>query len=99
MIDEIRNARLAGGDYHLVTAYHESVKQLERMHLLEFLKKQNLHPTKAEAIAAVARQLDDGVCATCRIRAFVECGKKPAPEGVDPAKDPAEIEVPYKYLS
>lgn len=87
LVDEITKARKAGGDYHLVVPFKETVDALERMKLFETLPKSNLHPNKSEAIQAVTRQLEDGICRTCRIRAFVECAAKPAPTGIAAQKD------------
>lgn len=87
LVDEIAKARRSGGDYHLVVPFKEAVDALERMNLFETLEKTNLHPNKGAAIKAVTDQLDDDVCRTCTIRAFVECAGKPAPPGIAPEKD------------
>jgi SulP family sulfate permease len=87
LVDEITKARKAGGDYHLVVPFKETVDALERMKLFETLPKSNLHPNKSEAIQAITRQLEDGICRTCTIRAFVECAAKPALTGIAARKD------------
>ncbi|MDV7142821.1 SulP family inorganic anion transporter [Tropicimonas sp. TH_r6] len=87
LADEIAKARKAGGEYHLVVPFKETVDALERMNLFEDLERVNLHPNKSEAIQAATDQFDDETCRHCTIRAFIECGGKPAPPGVAPKKD------------
>ncbi|WP_136442645.1 SulP family inorganic anion transporter [Pacificoceanicola onchidii] len=84
LVEEITKARGQGGDFHLVIAYKETVTALERMRLFDVLDHSNLHPNKAEALAAAVDQVDPAVCARCQIRAFVECGTRPAPDGHTP---------------
>lgn len=86
LADEIEKARKAGGDFHLVVPFKETVDALERMNLFETLPKSHLHPNKSEAIQAATAQLDDAICRNCTVRAFVECAGKPAPPGVTPQK-------------
>lgn len=95
LVDEIEKARKAGGDFHLVVPFKETVDALERMNLFETLSKSNLHPNKSEAIQAATEQLDDDICRTCTIRAFVECAGKPTPPGVAPKKDAPVREGPW----
>ncbi|WP_146591859.1 SulP family inorganic anion transporter [Puniceibacterium confluentis] len=92
LVDEIAKARKAGGDFHLVVPFKETVDALERMNLFEALEKRNLHPNKSEAIQAATEQFDDDVCRNCTIRAFVECAGKPAPPGIAPQKDAPQRE-------
>ncbi len=87
LAEEIAKARKAGGDYHLVVPFKETADALDRMNLFEAFEKTNLHPNKSEAIQAATDQVDDEVCRNCTIRAFIECGGKPAPSGVAPKKD------------
>ncbi|WP_323772523.1 SulP family inorganic anion transporter [Antarctobacter sp.] len=90
---EILRTRKAGGEYHIVIAYKETVLALRRMNLFAVLDKSWMHPNKAEAIGAVMEHVDPQVCATCRIRAFVECGSKPAPEGMPRDSGPPVVSV------
>lgn len=92
LADEIDKARKAGGDFHLVVPFKDTVDALARMNLFEVLEKSNLHPNKSEAIQAATRQLNDDICAACTVRAFVECAGKPAPAGVAPEKEAPERE-------
>ncbi|MGR3593357.1 MAG: SulP family inorganic anion transporter [Limimaricola soesokkakensis] len=87
LMDEFAKTRKAGGDYHLVVPFKQTVDALQRMNLFESFKKENLHPNKSEAIQAATDQLDDEICRNCTIRAFVECAGKPAPPGIAPDKD------------
>lgn len=86
LMDELAKARKAGGDYHFVVPFKETVDALERMKFFEVFDKANLHPNKSRAIQAATEQLDDDVCRACTIRAFVECAGKPAPPGISPDK-------------
>lgn len=91
LVSEYVRARKAGGGLHIVIAYKETLLSLKRMNLFAMLNKAQMHPSKAEAIGAVMGQVDPKVCATCRIRAFVECGEKPAPQGTPPESTPPVI--------
>lgn len=84
LAQEIRKTRDQGGDFHLVIAYKDTITALKRMRLFDLLVETNLHPNKAGAIAAVVDHVDPDVCASCTIRAFVECGSRPAPKGFSP---------------
>lgn len=81
LVSEFLRARKSGGDLHVVIAYKDTVLELKRMNLLSVIDKSRIHPSKAEAIGTVMQQVDPSRCATCRVRAFVECAGKPAPEG------------------
>ena len=95
LVSEIQNARRDGGDFHISAAHVDLVRALKRMQVVGVLGADHLHPTKAEAIAAVVAQADDDICRTCRLRAFKECAGKPAPAGVAPYRDPPEIDDIY----
>lgn len=84
LAQEIRKTRDQGGDFHLVIAYKDTITALKRMRLFDLLDETNLHPNKAGAIAAVVDHVDPDICASCTIRAFVECGSRPAPKGFSP---------------
>ncbi|TCS58996.1 SulP family sulfate permease [Primorskyibacter sedentarius] len=97
LMAEALRARKNGGDFHLVVAYMETVRALDEMGLFDVLGRDHVHPTKAEAVAAVVAQVRDSICRDCTIRAFSECGDKPAPEGADKQKPPPEIEQIYRF--
>ncbi|MGJ8624833.1 MAG: sodium-independent anion transporter, partial [Yoonia sp.] len=90
LADEAAKARNAGGDYHIVVPFKKTVDALERMNLFEAFEKANLHPNKSEAIQAATAKVNDDICRTCKVRAFVECAGRPAPQGV-PSKKAAPI--------
>lgn len=93
LVSEYLRARKAGGDLHIVIAYKETLLALKRMKLFSVVDKSSMHPSKAEAIGAVIEQVDPDICAACRIRAFVECSGKPAPEGVSPESAPPVVDA------
>lgn len=93
LVAEILRARKAGGDFHIVIAYKETVLALRRMKLFTVLDKSKMHPNKAEAITAVMAKVDPAICATCRVRAFVECAAKPAPSGTPQDSAPPIVDA------
>ncbi|MCV0424176.1 MAG: SulP family inorganic anion transporter [Roseibium sp.] len=95
LIQEIRDAREVGGDYHIVAAHFTIVRALKKMQVLEALGPENLHPSKGDAIEATVAQVEPAICRTCTIRAFTECKGKPAPKSIDPYCDPPVIENVY----
>ena len=82
LIRQIKTARRKGGDFHIVAIYGATLAALRSMHVLDVLGEDNLHMTKGDALAAVAGQVDQDICATCRLRVFLECGNKRKPHGV-----------------
>lgn len=86
LVDELAKARKTGGDFHIVVPFKATVDALEQMKFFESFDKANLHPNKGRAIQAATGQVSDDICRTCKIRAFVECAKKPAPQGTSPEK-------------
>ncbi|SNT76235.1 SulP family inorganic anion transporter [Paracoccus seriniphilus] len=93
LVSEYLRARKARGDLHIVIAYKETLVALRRMKLFAVVDKANIHPNKAEAIAAVMDRVDPNICATCRIRAFVECAGKPAPPGINSDSKPPVVDA------
>ncbi|MGQ7843741.1 SulP family inorganic anion transporter [Granulosicoccus sp. 3-233] len=93
LVSEYLRSRKAGGDLHVVIAYKETVLALKRMNLFSVIDKSRVHPSKAEAIGAVMEQVDPDICAGCRIRAFVECAGKPAPDGVSRESTPPVVDA------
>lgn len=82
LVDELVQARKAGGDFHIVVPFKGTVDALEQMKFFESFDRANLHPNKSRAIQAATDQVNDSICATCKIRAFKECAGKPSPQGV-----------------
>ncbi len=92
---EIVDVRKAGGDFRLVASHFTIVRALKKLNVLPRLGKDHLHPAKGAAIEAVMKEVDPDICRTCRLRTFTECGTKPAPEGVQPDRDPPKIDDVY----
>lgn len=84
LIHQIREAREAGGDFHIVAMYPSLLRALGRMHVIEELGDENLHVAKGHAILAATEQVDPDICKKCKFRVFSECVRKPAPPGFSP---------------
>ncbi|SEU07722.1 SulP family inorganic anion transporter [Paracoccus homiensis] len=93
LVSEYLRSRKAGGDLHIVIAYKETLLALRRMNLFAVVDKANIHPNKAEAIGTVMDRVDPDICATCRIRAFVECAGKPAPPDIGGDSNPPVVDA------
>jgi len=77
IIDETRSAReRKGGDFRLICNFPPLVNRLKRLHVLDELGEQNMHPNKSSAISAAVNAADDSICQTCRARVFHECSGK-----------------------
>lgn len=77
ILSEARRARAHGNDLHLIAANPGVLNVLKRLHCLDELGPQNVHPHKSDAIRPAVAQASDPVCASCTIRCFKECDGKP----------------------
>ncbi|MEM9050203.1 MAG: SulP family inorganic anion transporter [Pseudomonadota bacterium] len=77
LIDEIRQARIRGGDFHMIAQFEPLLNRMGRLHVLEELGEANLHLNKGTAIETAVAQADNEVCRTCRLRIYHECSTKP----------------------
>lgn len=91
LINQIKEARRQGGDFHIVAMYPSLLRALQLMHVVEELGTKNLHVAKGHAIMAATEQVDPQICATCSLRVFSECRDKPAPPGYTQASQPKII--------
>lgn len=95
IIDEMRRAREKGGELSLIATRNEVLLTLQKTQVLDALGEENLYIGKAEAIARTVEQVDDAICATCKIRTFFECAKKSAPEGFEDYVSEQTIPSPH----
>lgn len=98
LIKQVRDARRAGGDFHLVGMYPSLLRRLHSMHVLKVLGESNLHVSKGHAIAAAADQVDPAFCAGCTLRVFSECRSKPAPDGLSADSQTRVIQTTNKEI-
>ncbi len=82
LIQQIKEARQSGGDFHVVAMYPSLLRALHRMHVVEKLGKDHLHVAKGHAIKAATDQVDLDICSRCKLRVFTECADKPKPTGL-----------------
>lgn len=78
LLKEIQTSRAQGVDTYLLVANPEVVRLLRRFHVIDALGEENLFPHKAEALTAAVEKASDDICATCKLRLFHECAKKPS---------------------
>ncbi|WP_323765758.1 SulP family inorganic anion transporter [Marinovum sp.] len=77
LISEIRRARRAGGDFHIIAIFPGMLRRLARLGVLKALGEDNLHGGKSGAIAAAVPTLRDDICRDCSLRVFSECRFRP----------------------
>ncbi|WCR10712.1 SulP family inorganic anion transporter [Paracoccus stylophorae] len=80
ILSEARRARAHGQDLRLIAANPEVLTVLERLHCLDVLGPENVHPHKSDAIRPAVAAAADSICASCDIRCFRECRDKPGAE-------------------
>ncbi len=81
ILSEARRARAHGNDLHLLAANPSVLNVLKRLHCLDELGPENVHPHKSDAIRPAVARASDPICAGCEVRCFNECADKP---GVKP---------------
>ncbi|WP_238368613.1 SulP family inorganic anion transporter [Mesobacterium pallidum] len=77
ILSEARRARAHGNDLHLIAANPSVLNVLKRLHCLDELGPDNVHPHKSDAIRPAVARASDPICAGCEIRCFNECADKP----------------------
>ncbi|TNF18987.1 MAG: SulP family inorganic anion transporter [Rhodobacteraceae bacterium] len=77
ILSEARRARAHGHDLHLIAANPDVLGVLDRLHCLDVLGRENVHPHKSDAIRPAVARASDAICKTCTIRCFNECADKP----------------------
>jgi SulP family sulfate permease len=77
ILSEARRARRRGNDLHLIAANPSVLNVLKRLHCLDVLGAENVHPHKSDAIRPAVAQASDEICSRCDIRCFNECSGKP----------------------
>ena len=85
LVHESKRRSARGGGLYLAKVKEEACKILRRGGFNDRLGRENIYPTKGDAIESIFRKLDPAVCARCDKRIFVECQKLPDPA---PAKAP-----------
>lgn len=80
ILSEARRARAHGNDLHLIAANPSVLNVLKRLHCLDELGPNNVHPHKSDAIRPAVARSSDPICAGCEIRCFNECADKPGAE-------------------
>lgn len=77
ILSEARRARAHGNDLHLIAANPGVLNVLKRLHCLDVLGPDNVHPHKSDAIRPAVARASDRICKSCNIRCFNECANKP----------------------
>lgn len=82
ILSEARRARAQGNELRLIAANPSVLRVLKRLHCLDELGPENVHPHKSDAIGPAVAQASDPICATCTIRCFNECRDKPGADRI-----------------
>ena len=80
---ELQTRRAMGGDLYFHRPRSPVLELWQRIGFLGELGTDHVFPAKRVAIAAVFDRLDRGICATCTVRVFEECGSLPPPLATD----------------
>lgn len=73
LIALIRDVKAAGGSLYIVALFPPLVDSLHRFHVIDEIGTDHLHISKGEAIAAVTKDINHTICASCDRRVFLEC--------------------------
>ena len=79
LVHESKRRSARGGGLYLAKVKEEACKILRRGGFNERLGRENIYPTKGDAIESIFRKLDPEICARCEKRIFIECQKLPPP--------------------
>jgi SulP family sulfate permease len=77
--DEAEKRRQAGGGLYFIRLKDTVYEQLDEHGVLKALGGKNMFDSKSEAIAALYKRLDHGICQQCQARIFRECNDQLAP--------------------
>ncbi len=84
LVQEAKRRRLAGGGLYLSKVKDGACAIMKRGGYADAFRRENIFPTKGQAIETIVRSLDPAVCARCSARIFRECAAQPAPHPDDP---------------
>ncbi|WP_319533022.1 SulP family inorganic anion transporter [uncultured Cohaesibacter sp.] len=76
LANEIKRARSQHKDFHIVCSHPTTINTLKRLQVTSALGEGNRHSHKTDAITAALAHVDESICATCHLRAYVECESK-----------------------
>ncbi|MDZ7747648.1 MAG: SulP family inorganic anion transporter [Halofilum sp. (in: g-proteobacteria)] len=79
LVHEAARWRARGGGLYLCALRMEPHGFLERSGYADTFGREAIFDTKADAIAAIFRDLDADICRQCRARIFTECAQVPRP--------------------
>lgn len=77
LINEVRRARGAGGDFFVVTGFPDFINAIRRYSVLDVLGEDHLHKNKNEAVRETVARVPLEICAACSSRVFFECVERP----------------------
>jgi len=77
LIEESRNRRELGGALYIVGRYPPLRRQLNQFHVIRQVGKENVFRRKREMLEHMVPKLDPSICASCKVRVFLECRKMP----------------------
>jgi len=80
LAEEARRRRARGGGLYLVVKYPRLRDQVARYGLARVLGAGRIFRRKSEAIPRLIPQLDQNICATCKMKIFLECPSDQSPQ-------------------
>lgn len=77
LVEESRNRGDLGGSLYIIGRYPPLRRQLDQFHVTKLIGKDRIFRRKREMLEAMVPTLDRSICATCKLRVFLECKDMP----------------------
>lgn len=77
LVEESRNRDDLGGSLYIIGRYPPLRRQLDQFHVTKLIGKDRIFRRKREMLEAMVPTLDRSICATCKLRVFLECKDMP----------------------
>ncbi|MDW3225186.1 MAG: SulP family inorganic anion transporter [Paracoccaceae bacterium] len=77
LVEESRNRKDLGGSLYIIGRYPPLRRQMDQFHVTKLIGKDRIFRRKREMLEAMVPTLDPDICATCKLRVFLECKDMP----------------------
>ena len=88
LVEESRNRKEQDGALYLVGRYPPLRRQMDQFHVTKLVGRDNIFRRKRELLEYMVPKLDPAICATCKMRVFLEC--KNMPNNDEPETEPGD---------
>lgn len=77
LVEESRNRKELGGSLYIVGRYPPLRRQMDQFHVTKLVGKEYMFRRKREMLEKMVPTLNPSICATCKLRVFLECKDMP----------------------